>query len=139
MKKPVDNFLELGIASMSKKYSIRIYESRKKDGMTCAGTVVEPLEISLSIYADSGDGAELQLRKDVEAGKLLSGRIYQICPSLSVPELIRSMAASLDGSFERVFLDPAAGLYSEARRVRLPDFARPRQETPTCLAEVLGY
>jgi hypothetical protein len=124
---------------MSKKYSIRVYESRKKDGMTCAGTVVEPLDMALSIYADSGDAAESQLCKDVEAGKLLRGRIYQICPSLSVPELIRSMAASLEGSFERVFLDPAAGLYSEARRVRLPDFSRPRQEEPTSLAQVLGY
>ncbi len=124
---------------MSKRYSIRVYESRKRDGMTCAGTIVEPLDLSVSIYADSGDGAELQLRKDVEGGQLSCGRVYQICPSLAVPELIRSVAASLDGSFERVFLDPAAGLYSEARRVRLPDFSRLHQQSVTSLSQVLGY
>jgi hypothetical protein len=124
---------------MSKRYCVRVYESRKKDGMTCAGTVVVPVDSFISIYADSGDLAEMKLRKEVECGNLPYGRIYQICPSLSVPELIRSVAASLEGSFERVFLDPAAGLYSETRKVRLPDPSRQQREDLFSLTQVLGY
>ena len=124
---------------MNNRYCIRVYESREKNGMTCADTVVVPVETLVSIYADSGDLAEIRLRQEVEGGRLPSGRIYQICPSLAVPELIRSVAASLDGSFDRVFLDPAAGLYSEARRVRLPDFSRAHQEQSHSLPQVLGY
>ncbi len=124
---------------MNRRYCIRVYESREKNGMTCAGTVVIPVDTPVSIYADSGELAEMRLRQEVESGKLPSGKIYQICPSLAVPELIRSVAAGLDGSFERVFLDPAAGLYSEARRVRLPDYSRARQEDLHSLSQVLGY
>jgi hypothetical protein len=124
---------------MNHRYCVRVYESREKNGTTCAGTVVVPVEAFVSIYADSGDLAERKLRVEVESGRLPTGRIYQICPSLAVPELIRSVAASLDGSFERVFLDPAAGLYSEARRVRLPDSARIDQNQLRSLPQVLGY
>jgi hypothetical protein len=49
------------------------------------------------------------------------------------------VAASLDGSFERVFLDPAAGLYSDTRRVRVPDAPRFGQEQPLLPSRVLGY
>ena len=124
---------------MSKRYCIRVYESRAKDGAVGAGTMVEPIDSFLSVYADSGDMAEWKLQKEIESGSLSRGRIYQICPSLSVPELIRSVAASLDGSFERVFLDPAAGLYSDKRRVRLPDMPRLGQEQPPPPSQVLGY
>ena len=124
---------------MNDRYCVRVYESREKDGMTCAGTVVVPVDTFVSIYADSGELAEMKLRKEVESGRLPSGRVYQICPSLAVPELIRSVAASLDGSFERVFLDPAAGLYSEARRVRLADFSHAHRQPLHSLSQVLGY
>lgn len=124
---------------MSNRYCVRVYESRAKDGAVGAGTVVEPIDSFLSIYADSGDMAEWKLQKEIESGRLLSGRIYQICPSLSVPELIRSVAASLDGSFERVFLDPAAGLYSETRRVRLGNISRFGQGQSLPPSQVLGY
>jgi hypothetical protein len=124
---------------MNNRYCIRVYESRERNGKTCAGTVVVPVDIPVSVYADSGELAEMKLRHEVEHGRLPSGRIYQICPSLAIPELIRSVAAGLDGSFERVFLDPAAGLYSEARRVRLPDFSRSTQENLHSLSQVLGY
>jgi len=107
--------------------------------MTCAGTVVVPVDSFVSIYADSGDLAEQKLRQEVELGNLPYGRIYQICPSLSVAELIRSVAVSLEGSFERVFLDPAAGLYSETRKVRLPEPSRHQTEDLSSLAQVLGY
>jgi hypothetical protein len=99
---------------------IRTYEDREKNGATDAGTVVEPVNRELAVYAYSADEAEARIRKDVAGGKLPPGRVYQICPWMANPELIRSVAASLDGSFQRVFLDPAAGLYSELRRVRLP-------------------
>jgi hypothetical protein len=124
---------------MSKRYCVRVYESREKDGQTCVGTIVVPIDSFVSIYADSAELAERELRKEVESGRLPSGRIYQICPNLAVPELIRSVAASREGIFERVFLDPASGLYSEARRVRLPDPPRYPNESWSSLAQVLGY
>jgi hypothetical protein len=124
---------------MSKRYCVRVYESREKNGQTCVGTVVVPVESFVSIYADSGELAERKLRIEVESGQLPRGRIYQICPSLAIPELIRSVAASREGTFERVFLDPAAGLYNEARRVRLPDAPRHLDESVSSRAQVLGY
>lgn len=99
---------------------IRIYEDVNKNGSTVPGTIVGPITRELSVLADSADEAERQLRADVANKALPAGRVYQICPWLANPELIRSFAASLDGSFQRVFLDPAAGLYSELRRIRLP-------------------
>jgi hypothetical protein len=99
---------------------IRIYEDRDQKGETSPGTIVQPVIRDLSIYANSAEEAEAKLRKDVTSGKLTAGRVYQICPWTANPELIRSVAASLDGSFQRVFLDPASGLYSELRRIRLP-------------------
>lgn len=99
---------------------IRIYEDREKSGATSPGTIVEPVARELSFYAYSADEAEKRLRSDISSGKLEAGRVYQICPWMANVELIRSVAASLDGSFQRVFLDPAAGLYGETRRIRLP-------------------
>jgi hypothetical protein len=99
---------------------IRTYEDREKNGSTNPDTIVEPVNRELAIYAYSADEAETKIRKDIAGGKLPAGRVYQICPWMANPELIRSVAASLDGSFQRVFLDPASGLYGELRRIRLP-------------------
>jgi len=99
---------------------IRIYEDADQNGATTSGTVIAPINRDLSVYAYSADEAEKKLRSDIESGKLPAGKVYQICPWFANPELIRSVAASLDGSFQRVFLDPATGLYGELRRIRLP-------------------
>lgn|SRR5581483_2441890 len=104
---------------MSHRYMIRTYEDAEQKGATAAGTLVAPVNRDLSVYAYTADEAEKKLRSDIASGKLPAGKVYQICPWLANPELIRSVAASLDGTFYRVFLDPA-GLYSELRRIRLP-------------------
>ncbi len=106
---------------MSHRYMIRIYEDCDNNGATGVGTVTQLVNREMCIYAYSADETEKKLRADVAAGKLPAGRVYQICPWMANLELIRSFAASLDGSFQRVFLDPAAGLYSEFRQVRLPE------------------
>ena len=111
---------------MSQRYIIRVYEDCEKDGATGPGTVVEPVSAQIAVYAYTADEAEKKLQNDIASGKLKAGRVYQICPWLAVPELIRSFSAGLDGSFQRVFLDPAAGPYSEYRRIRRP---RPAAET----------
>lgn len=114
---------------MSQRYVIRMFESTEKDGQTCAGTLVEPVNRHLAKYGYSADDVEGSVRRDVAKGKLPSGKVYQICPSMGNVELIRSVAASMDGTFERVFLDPASGLYGELRRIRLPkDFRCPEPE-----------
>ena len=105
---------------MSHKYAIRIWEDFNKKDATSPGTIVEPVRRELSFYAESAEDAEQMVRKDVLAGNIPAGRVYQICPSSSDAGLIRSIAASLDGSFQRVFLDPAEGLYGGSRRIRLP-------------------
>ncbi len=99
---------------------IRIYEDLHEKGSTSAGTILTPASRELCMYAESAGDAEQRVRADVTSGGLPSGRVYQISPWLSNPELVRSVAASTDGSFQRVFLDPSAGLYSELRRIRLP-------------------
>jgi hypothetical protein len=124
---------------MNKRYCVRVYESRERDGRTGVGTIVVPIDSFISIYADSGELAERKLCQEVESGRLPHGRIYQICPSLAVPELIRSIAASREGTFERVFLDPAMGLYNEARRVRLPNASHRLNESLSASVQVLGY
>ncbi|MBV9156612.1 MAG: hypothetical protein JO097_10145 [Acidobacteriaceae bacterium] len=115
---------------MSQRYRIRVYESADEDCAVTNGAVVAPIERSFTIYAYSAEEAQTAVQNDVSKGKLPSGRVYQICPWLGNPELIRSIAASQDGSFQRVFLDPAFGLYGEFRRIR---FAKPspaaRQES----------
>lgn len=102
----------------SQRYRIRVYESGDRDGATGEGTIVIPLERSFTINAYSGEEAEGLVRRDVLQGKLARGKVYQLCPWLGNPEFIRSLAAALDGSFERVFLDPASGIYAELRRIR---------------------
>ena len=116
---------------------IRMYEDVEKAGATAPGTMVQPVTRELSFYAESADEAEKRLRRDVASGALPAGAVYQICPWLANPELIRSVAAGLDGEFQRVFLDPAAGLYSELRRIRLPRPVAGPQESVTSTAEVI--
>ena len=115
---------------MSCRYQVRIFESTQKDGATSAGTIVAPVSQPLSIYAYSGEDAEKCIRKDVAKGKLARGKVYQILPLIGNAELTRSLAVAIDGSFERVFLDPATGLYSEFRRIRLPQPTRPPEPEP---------
>lgn len=105
---------------MSHRYIIRTYQDCDKKGATGPGTIVEPMTRELSFYAYSADEVEQRLHREIASGQLAAGRVYQICPWMSNPELIRSVAVSLDGSFQRVFLDPSAGLYGEFRRIRLP-------------------
>ena len=105
---------------MGNRYKIRTYQSGDQDGATVAGTIVLPIDRSFTIYAGTAQEAEQKLQKDVKHGKLSNGLVYQICPTFGNPELIRSVAAAIDGSFSRVFLDPAAGMYGEFRRIRLP-------------------
>lgn len=106
--------------AMSCRYQVRIFESLEKDGATSAGTVLAPAAFTFSVYAYSGEEAEKQIRKDVAKGKLSRGKVYQILPAIGGGEFTRSLAVAEDGSSGHVFLDPAAGPFSEFRRIRLP-------------------
>ena len=108
----------LGRFDMSNGYKVRVYESREENGALSLGTVVQPLDPSFTLSADSADEATNWIRTNVLRSRLPSSRIYQICPMIGNPEPIRSVAAGLDGSFSRVFLDPASELSGELRRVR---------------------
>ena len=99
---------------------IRMYEAEDQTGDTRVGTVVKPIDRHLSIYANTSEEAEATLHRDVLNKKLPSGKVYQICPWVGTPELIRSIAFSHEGTSDRVFLDPASGPYGELRRIRLP-------------------
>lgn len=105
---------------MSCRYQVRIFESTEKDGATSPGTIMAPVTQTFSVYVHSAEEAEKSISKDIAKGKLARGRVYQVLPLLGNAELTRSLAVGLDGSFHRVFLDPAAGPYSEFRRIRLP-------------------
>jgi len=105
---------------MCEKYMVRMFQEMNGGSATHSGTIVGLVPRELSIYAESAQQAERLLQDDVARGVLPAGRVYQICPWLGNPEIIRSVAASVEGSFERVYLDPAAGLYSDLRRVRAP-------------------
>ncbi len=99
---------------------IRMYEAQDQTGETSVGTIVKPIDRHISIYATSSEEAEAALHRDVWNKKLPSGKVYQLCPWVGNPELIRSIAFAADGSSQRVFLDPASGPYGELRRIRLP-------------------
>jgi hypothetical protein len=113
---------------MSTRYMVRMYEAQDQTGTTRPGTVVKPVDRALSIYASSSEEAERALHRDVWSKKLPSGKVYQLCPWVGNAELIRSISFALDGSSERVFLDPAFGPYGELRRIRLPRSAASREE-----------
>lgn len=102
------------------RYVIRVFADRDQKNATDQGTLVEPLALQLSYYTDTAEEAEKRLNLDIAQGKVSKGRVYQICPSMGSFEPIRSCAIGLDGSAKRVFLDPAEGLYSASRRIRLP-------------------
>jgi len=108
----------LNRGSGSTRYNVRIYESRETPGATSPGTLVGPVDLTFTLYADSGAEAEKLLEKDVVNNKRQRGRVYQICPAIGNAELIRSIAFCADGTFQRVFLSPTDDLYSEVRRIR---------------------
>lgn len=91
-----------------------------EDGLA-AGTIVAPLNRSLSLEANSAEQAESILCDHVRQGKLTAERVYQICPLIGNSEAIRSVAIDRDGNARRVFLDFAQGRFSEARRIRYPE------------------
>src|SRR5689334_11580909 len=111
-----------------------MYESGDADGATAPGTIVLPIDRSFTVYAYSAEEADQLVRRDVQNGKLPKGRVYQICPQLGNPELIRSTVATLEGEFHRVFLDPASGLYAEFRRLRYVQPA-PAEAAPAVMEE----
>jgi hypothetical protein len=102
------------------RYIVRVFADVDQNDSTAAGTFVRPQDLQLSFYTESADEAEKRLCREVQAGKLSKGRVYQICPSIGSFEPIRTCAVGVDGSAQRVFLDPVDGLYSQTRRIRLP-------------------
>ncbi|HEY3940136.1 MAG TPA: hypothetical protein VGL97_22100 [Bryobacteraceae bacterium] len=108
---------------MSTRYKVRMYESCNADGGIEPDTIMRPVDRSFSLYAESAEEVESKLKRDVQEKKLEGSRVYQICPQFGSAELIRSVSVSSDATLQRVFLDPAAGLYSEFRRIRRPAIA----------------
>jgi hypothetical protein len=106
---------------MSHRYKIRAFASGEEDGAVEAGTIVMPLEKSFSLFARTVEEAERLLKKELAEEKLDRGRVYQVCPPFGNPESIRAFSISLAGEYQRVFLDPASGVYSESRRIRHRD------------------
>jgi len=103
------------------KYIVRVYQPHDKAESLQAGTVVEPVDPHVPVYAHSAEEVEATIRDEVIRGTLPSGKVYQICPSFETQELIRSIAIiPPDHSRERVFLDPAYGIYGHLRRIRKP-------------------
>jgi hypothetical protein len=107
------------------RYKIRTLESGDGQSSLASGAVVLPLERSFSLEATCLDEAERRLCEYVRHRKLAAGRVYQICPLIGNPEVIRSVAICEQGIAHRVFLDVARSLSSEFRRLRYPDEARP--------------
>jgi hypothetical protein len=103
---------------MSNKYKIRMYESGDGERVTLSGTIVLPIDRSFAVQAGSTEEAESTICRDVRDGKLPFDRIYQICPPSGDDEQIRSVVISKEGGGQRVFLEPASGLYSEFCRLR---------------------
>ena len=104
---------------MSNMYSVRIFETSDGKGSTSAGTIVALSVRTFKIYAESAGEVETTIRRRVVAGVLPFEKVYQICPAFGNPEFIRSIAVLSDGSFERVFLDPAPESHGEFRCIRL--------------------
>jgi hypothetical protein len=102
------------------RYIVRVFTDMDQHNSTAPGTFVRPQELQLSFYTESADEAEKRLHRETREGKLPKGRVYQICPSIGSFEPIRTCAIAVDGSAQRVFLDPVDGLYGETRRIRLP-------------------
>ncbi len=121
---------------MTNRYRVRIYASADQDDLVSPGTIMAMIDRSFTLYGYSAEEAEHALRKNVLAKKLERGRVYQICPAVGNPEVTRTVAVDTQGTFQRVFLDPACGLYSEFRRVRLaeinivPEFVLSEEPVP---------
>lgn len=103
------------------KYIVRVYQPQDKADSIQVGTVMEPIDPLVPVYAHSAEEVEATIREEVIRGALPSRRVYQICPSFETQELIRSIAIlPPDHARERVFLDPAYGIYDHLRRIRKP-------------------
>jgi len=103
---------------MNHRYKIRMYESGDGDGSIADGTIILAVDRGFSLDAKSADDAERTIRKDVAAGKLEVGRVYEISPAAGVSELTRAIAFSPDSKARRVTFEAAKGIYSEFRRLR---------------------
>ena len=106
---------------MNHRYKIRTFESGDGKSSLGSGAVVLPLERSFSLEASCLAEVERRLCEYVRHRKLAAGRVYQICPLIGNPEVIRSVAICEQGIAHRVFLDVARSLSSEFRRLRYPD------------------
>ena len=108
---------------MSCRYQVRVFETAEQNAMIEVGTAVRPSVQTFSVYAYSADEAERTICKGIASGKLARGRVYQIWPFLGNGEFTRSLAIAADGSWQRVLLEPAAGPFSELRRIRVAQAA----------------
>ncbi len=106
---------------MNHRYKIRMFKSHKGDASLAPGTVVLPLERSLSLHASSLDEVGRLIGEHVRQRKLAPGCVYQICPLIGNPEPIRSVAIDDQGVVRRVLLDFDRGARSEFRRLRYPE------------------
>ncbi len=105
---------------MKRKYKVRVHESGDRDGATASGTIVLHVGGSMAHEASSIEELEQSIRRQVEAGKLARGCVYQICPSGISSERPLAVSAPLAGELRSCLLETAAGLYSEFRRIRYP-------------------
>ncbi|HEX4165638.1 MAG TPA: hypothetical protein VHZ55_09190 [Bryobacteraceae bacterium] len=105
---------------MQQRYKIRAHESGERDGVTTEGTIVLHLGGSAAVEADSIDAVEAMVRKQVAAGKMAKGSVYQIVASGGTGERPRTLAVDLFGNFRECFLNPAGGFYSDFRRIHYP-------------------
>jgi hypothetical protein len=113
---------------MNHRYKVRVFSSDDGSGDTGAGTIVQAIERSFYVQAGSADEVERAIQLDISKNKLAKGRVYQVCPQFGNPESIRAFSVAVDGMFQRAFLDPAQGIYSEIRRIRYDDVRElPRQ------------
>jgi hypothetical protein len=103
---------------MNHRYKVRVFSSNDGDGETAAGTIVQAIERSFYVQARSADDVEKAIQLDISKNKLAKGRVYQVCPQFGNPESLRAFAVDLVGTVQRVFLEPAQGVYSEFRRIR---------------------
>jgi hypothetical protein len=112
---------------MHNTYTVRVYESTDGKNSTSVGTIVALTGHSFAFHAYTAGEVEILIRKRILERALPFGKVYQICPSFGNSELVRSITLLSDGSFERVFLDPAQESYGEFRRIRLANAIRTRE------------
>ena len=105
---------------MKRKYKVRVHESGDRDGATASGTIVLHVGGSMAHEASSIEELEQSISRQIEAGKLARGCVYQICPSGISAERPVALAAPLAGDLRNCLLETPAGLYSEFRRIHYP-------------------